>query len=119
MTAATRSAPVIDFNHDRDRTLRQRLVNDPSLIRGAVDEFLRVITPETTTARRVTRDVELGGVALEEGEFTLLALTAANHDEQLPARIPDYSLHMDRARRFPDLSAANGWLNIPASTNHH
>lgn len=146
---------------DRDRALRQRLIDDPSIIPGAVDEFLRVITPETTTARRVTRDVELGGVALKEGEFILLVLTAANHDdtvfdtpvtidpdrkvsqsmafgfgvhrcigaiitkiesvailEQLLARIPDYSLHMDRAKRFPDLSAANGWLNIPASTNH-
>jgi cytochrome P450 len=145
---------------DTDRALRQRLIDDPSLIPGAVDEFLRVITPETTTARRVTRDVELGGVALKEGEFILLVLTAANHDdtvfdepvsidparklsqsmafgfgvhrcigaiitriesiailEQLLARIPDYSLHMDQAERFPDLSAANGWLNIPASTN--
>lgn len=145
---------------DNDRALRQRLIDDPSLIPGAVDEFLRVITPETTTARRVTHDVELGGVALKEGEFILLVLTSANHDdavfdepvtidpgrkvsqsmafgfgvhrcigaiitkiesvailEQLLARIPDYSLHMDRAKRFPDLSAANGWLNIPASTN--
>lgn len=146
---------------DVDRALRQRLTDDPSVIPGAVDEFLRVITPETTTARRVTRDVELGGVELKEGEFILLVLTSANHDdtvfdtpvtidpnrkvsqsmafgfgvhrcigaiitkiesvailEQLLARIPDYSLHMDRAKRFPDLSAANGWLNIPASTNH-
>lgn len=145
---------------DNDRALRQRLIDDPSLIPGAVDEFLRVITPETTTARRVTRDVELGGVQLKEGEFLLLVLTAANHDdavfeapvtidpnrklsqsmafgfgvhrcigaiitkiesvailEQFLPRIPDYSLHMDRAKRFPDLSAANGWLNIPASTN--
>jgi cytochrome P450 len=145
---------------DSDRELRRRLIDDPTLIPGAVDEFLRVITPETTTTRRVTRDVELAGVQLKEGDFVLVVLTSGNHDEtvfsdpvavdperrchqslafghgahrcigaviskieavmileEAMARIPDFSLDMDRAERFPDLSAANGWLTIPGSTN--
>jgi len=145
---------------EQDRELRERLRTNPDLIPGAVDEFLRFITPETTTARRVTRDVEVGGVPLKEGDFILLILTACNHDpavfdepetidperrchlslafghgahrcigavlskietvmilEQVLTRIPDYSLDLESAERFPDRAAANGWLTIPGRVN--
>lgn len=58
---------------------RQRLVADPSLIPAAVEEILRIETA-TTTARIVTRDTELGGVHLNEGDQVLTVLAGANRD---------------------------------------
>lgn len=58
---------------------RQRLVADPSLIPAAVEEILRIETA-TTTGRIVTRDTELGGVRLKEGDQVLTVLGGANRD---------------------------------------
>lgn len=65
---------------DQDRGLRERLGNDRSLIPNAIEEFLRVSTPETTTVRTVTRDVTLGEAELHAGDRVLVLLTAGNHD---------------------------------------
>jgi len=62
------------------------LREDPSLMRGAVDEILRYETPLPRTARMSLRELELGGVRIPAGERVILMLAAANRD---PARFPD------------------------------
>ena len=61
----------------------QRLRDDPSLMKNAVEEFLRYDAPVQVTGRSATTRVELADVTVDEGERIVLLLAAANHD---PAR---------------------------------
>ena len=60
---------------------RQRLVDDPGLLGGAVEEALRWVSPIKNMNRTVTRDVEFGGRHLREGDRALLLYESANFDE--------------------------------------
>jgi len=57
-----------------------RLRADPSLARSAFEEAVRYETPVQTFFRTTTRPVELGGIAVGEGEKVLMFLGAANRD---------------------------------------
>ena len=59
---------------------RARLLADPALIPGAVEELLRLISPVQGLARTVTTDVELHGRTIPAGRKVLLAYGSANHD---------------------------------------
>ena len=65
---------------------RKRLQEDPSLIPGAVDEFLRFDSPVQVTDRVITEDLEFRGQHFRRGQLAICLLGAANHD---PARFPD------------------------------
>jgi cytochrome P450 len=59
-----------------------RLRNDPSLIRSAVEELLRFSAPvETATERFAREDVTLSGVTIPKGSTVLAAIASANRDE--------------------------------------
>ena len=58
---------------------RQRLIDDPALLPGAVEEMLR-IESAVSMGRRVTHDTELGGVKLKAGDQLLVVLAGANRD---------------------------------------
>ncbi len=68
----------------------QRLADDRDLLGGAVEEALRWVSPIKTMQRTVTRDIELGGRELEEGDHALLLYESANFDEA----------HFDEPDRF-------------------
>ncbi|WP_315778256.1 MULTISPECIES: cytochrome P450 [unclassified Bradyrhizobium] len=57
-----------------------RLRADPSLARNAFEEAVRFESPVQTFFRTTTRDVELGGVTIPEGEKVLMFLGSANRD---------------------------------------
>ena len=59
---------------------RAALVADPLLVRGAVEELLRLTSPVQALARTTTRDVELHGVSIPAGRKVLLHFGAANRD---------------------------------------
>jgi cytochrome P450 family 142 subfamily A polypeptide 1 len=61
---------------------KQRLMNDPSLVKSAVEEMLRVTTPIVSFSRTVTRDTELRGKTLRRGQKILLAYPSANRDAE-------------------------------------
>jgi len=56
------------------------LRESPNLIRGAFEEVLRFEAPVQTFFRTTTRQVDVGGVRLGQGEKVLLFLAAANRD---------------------------------------
>lgn len=56
------------------------LRENPKLIRGAFEEVLRFEAPVQTFFRTTTRNVEVGGVRMGDGEKVLLFLAAANRD---------------------------------------
>jgi 4-methoxybenzoate monooxygenase (O-demethylating) len=58
----------------------QRLRRDPALARNAFEEAIRLESPVQTFFRTTTRDVEIGGCKVGEGEKILMFLGAANRD---------------------------------------
>jgi cytochrome P450 len=60
---------------------RRRLVDDPSLIHGAVEELLRWETPVPGVPRVLTSDIEIAGEKLEAGEKITVLLGSANIDD--------------------------------------
>jgi len=80
-------------------TERQRLIDDPSLIKTAVEEFLRFESSNQLGNRRVVQDTELDGVTIPEGALITLCIGAANRD--------------------PDVFAQPERLDIGRSPNRH
>jgi cytochrome P450 len=68
------------FEHPDERA---RLQNDLSLLPTAIEEILRWTSPVAHMMRYVTRDVELGGKQIREGERVLLWYPSANRDEDV------------------------------------
>lgn len=65
----------------RNPGLRDWLMEDPTRIGPAVEEFLRFVTPvQFTKPRFVRKDIELGGVTLRKGEKIMPMLAAADLD---------------------------------------
>jgi cytochrome P450 len=60
----------------------QRLKDDPSLIPSAVDETLRWATPVMHFRRTATRDLELRGQQIREGDKVVTWYISANRDEE-------------------------------------
>jgi cytochrome P450 family 142 subfamily A polypeptide 1 len=58
-----------------------RVVADPSVRPSAVEEMLRWVTPIKNMVRTATRDVELHGQRIEEGDELMLLYPSANRDE--------------------------------------
>jgi cytochrome P450 len=60
---------------------RRKLVQRPELIPAAVEELLRWETPVMAVPRLATRDVELHGFHIREGELVTLLLGSADTDD--------------------------------------
>lgn len=72
-----------------------KLVADPSLLRAAIEEMLRWVTPIRAMRRTATKDVEWDGHTVREGDKVVCWFQAANRD---PAVFPDPDvLKIDRA----------------------
>ena len=62
---------------------RQKLIDDPSRIPTAVEEMLRWVTPIKNMNRTATRDVELRGEKIHEGDKVLMLYESGNRDERV------------------------------------
>lgn len=60
--------------------LRQLLIDDPSLIENAIEEYARFFPPVVALGRTCTRDVEIAGTEIPAGEFVMLTYAAASRD---------------------------------------
>jgi len=61
---------------------RALLRHDPDLVPGALEELLRYDAPTQCLRRTLTRDVELHGRTMHEGEMVNLLFGSANRDER-------------------------------------
>lgn len=61
---------------------RRALIEEPELIPTAVDEFLRYTAPIQIFGRNTTREVELHGQTIPEGDVVALAYASANRDPE-------------------------------------
>jgi cytochrome P450 len=66
----------------KDPDQRELLLQDRSLIPGAIEEILRYEAPSPVQARFVTRDVELYSTTVPEGSIMLLLTASANRDDR-------------------------------------
>lgn len=73
----------------------QILQDDPSLIPGAIEEFLRWASPVYHFRRTATRDTVLGGQEIKEGDKVVMWFASGNRDDEV---FPDpYKLDVTRA----------------------
>ncbi|MBV9350070.1 MAG: cytochrome P450 [Mycobacterium sp.] len=61
----------------------RRLVDDPALIPGAVEEMLRWNSPVVHMARTATTDVEIRGQPIRRGDVVVMLYGSANRDEDI------------------------------------
>jgi cytochrome P450 len=71
-----------------DPSLRRRLLGDPALVPAAVEEALRMFPAFAHFRRTATRDVELGGQTIREGDKVVMWYASSNRDEDVHAN-PD------------------------------
>ena len=69
-----------------------RLRHDPSLARNAFEEAVRFESPVQTFFRTTTKDVDIGGYGVGEGEKILMFLGAANRDPRRWADPDSYDI---------------------------
>jgi len=68
-----------------DPSLRRRLLDDSSLVPAAVEEALRMFPAFAHFRRTATRDVELGGQTIREGDKVVMWYVSSNRDEDVHA----------------------------------
>ncbi|MFV8054666.1 cytochrome P450 [Mycobacterium sp. 48b] len=99
----TNAGAAAIFAHlGRHHDQRQQLIENPSLIPGAVDELIRIYPPATGFARTVTKPVDLHGEQMDEGDSVLMLIAAANNDPRKYAdpRQVDFSRNNSRTLTF-------------------
>jgi cytochrome P450 len=95
--AATMAVTLLVAGNETTRTLisgaclalihhpaeREALIAEPGLLPGAIEEFLRWVTPVHSHARMATEDAEVRGVVIRKGEALVLMYRSANRDEEV------------------------------------
>jgi cytochrome P450 len=71
---------------------RARLIADPGLTAGAVDEIIRFYGPLIGLGRRAVQDVEVGGRTITAGEQVALVWASASRDEDQFERANEFIL---------------------------
>jgi len=61
--------------------LRSEIEASPAKLRRLIEEVFRVYTPVGTVTRQATRDLELAGVSIRQGELVSGVLRSVNLDE--------------------------------------
>ncbi len=85
---------------------RQKLLANPDLFPGFVNEAIRMVSPVTYMRRTVTKETELGGQALSEGDKVVMYYAAANRD---PAKFEaPNTFDIERANASEHLAFGNG-----------
>ncbi len=72
--------------------VRETLVDNPELMAGAVEEFVRVFPPVVALGRTCTRDVEVAGTQMKEGDFVMLNYGAASRDPRVVANATEIDI---------------------------
>ena len=80
------------------------LAADPDLLPLAVEELLRWVSPVKNMARTATRDVELRGQQVRQGDQMMLFYPSANRDDEVFERPDELDIH-----RHPNPHVAFGF----------
>lgn len=91
---------------------RRRLVDDPSLIKTAVEEFLRFESSNQLGNRRVLQDIELDGVTIPQGALITLCIGAANRDPEIFAQPERLDIGRSPNRHLAFASGAHACVGL-------
>ena len=83
--------------HDDDR---QRIIDDPSLIPGCVEESLRLQTITIADARKATKDADFHGCPVKKGDMVMGLVAAANRDPRRYERPDEFIIDRKGATHF-------------------
>ncbi len=105
-TDSTRAAITYAFIYlSQHPEQRDRIVVDPKLVPNAAQELIR-FNGFHMSSRQATRDVEIGGVLIKEGDLVLMSTGAANRD---PAKFPHPNeVDLERAQAHSNLTFGAG-----------
>jgi cytochrome P450 len=74
------SGGIVALLRHPDQLVRFR--SDPELQRSGVEEMLRYVSPVQLTGRSMAEDIDIAGVTLRAGDFAMLLIGSANHDDR-------------------------------------
>ncbi len=86
---------LINLLSNRDQW--ERICNDPAMIPKAVDEVLRIDSPQMSWRRIAVEDTEIAGYKIPAGTEIFLSLASANHDEALFENPRSFDIHRKNA----------------------
>lgn len=95
-TRNSMSGGVLAFHDFPDEFAK--LKRDPALIPSAVSEIIRWQSPVLHMKRTATRDVELGGQAIREGDALVMWYLSGNRDESAIANADQFIIDRPNAR---------------------
>ena len=93
---------------------RRRIVADPSLIPGAVEEFLRAY-PIVSMARKLTQDYDFHGCPMKKDEMVLLSIQSATREPDASSRSPRTSSSTARPTGTSPSEPASTVASAPTS----
>jgi cytochrome P450 len=96
----TRSALGYMFHHLATHdTDRRRLIDDPSLIPAAVEEFNRLYTLILRAGRTVAKDIDFHGAPMKKGDMMWLGLMSSNRDPRMFDAPDEFRLDRENANQ--------------------
>lgn len=101
-TTASLVSQTLVWLHDHP-DVRQELIDDPSLLDKAIEEFLRYFSPTQALARTVLKETDFHGCPMHVGERALLAWSSANRDRKQFDNPDEIDIH-----RWPNRHLAFG-----------
>jgi cytochrome P450 len=119
------SVKLISENPDQ----RAKLIADNGLLPNAVNEFIRMVSPVIYMRRTATKDAEIGGQTILQGQKVIMYYGAANRDETVfedPDRLDvtranadkhiafGYGPHVCIGKRVAQLQLEETWRQILA-----
>jgi cytochrome P450 len=76
----------------------EKLRNDPGLIPNMVNEIIRWQTPLAYMRRTATRDTELGGKSIKQGDKVVMWYVSANRDESAIPRANEFLIDRENSK---------------------
>lgn len=77
---------------------KSKLINNPALMPGMVDEALRLVSPVIYMRRTATQDCEIAGQKIAEGEKVVMYYGSANRDESVFADAARFDIERTNAK---------------------
>ncbi|GAB2812807.1 cytochrome P450 [Lentzea nigeriaca] len=97
-----------------ERSRWEQLLADPSLVRTAVEEALRLdANAGVGMARYLTEEIEIGGVVLPAGTTAMCSMAAANRDEDVFDRASEMDLSRSPNQHLAFGAGAHACLGQP------
>jgi cytochrome P450 len=87
------------LNIANDPSVLDRISNDRAALESFIEETLRVSPPVMISYRIATRDTEIAGFPVKEGEVVIVSTGAANHDPSKFTCPHDHNIDRENVRR--------------------